>query len=258
MVILGKSFYLEITFTQFLWLLYTKILTMFHRARDIVRWTPLRFKRTSLHIYQGFDFLANPSNQVSLIGVGYWWLEFCILIFSLFGVAEIYETCCDFIKFNTRSLSNWERRLAQSVYGDSINYNRVRIDNLGIIGPRQFNICYVSFYTINSWGTMSNHILIHELMHVRQYQSMGALYIPRALAAQKTAMGYDYGGIPALSAAIRSNQGLKAFNLEQQADIITDYYLIREGYRPQWGNGNRFDLHIYEHFLQEAKSGVQE
>lgn len=262
MVILGKSYYLEITFSNFVWLFYTKIITMFHRIWDIVRWLPLRLKRIGQHIYRGcFHFIQQREqywkidlNELSPLGIAYWWLELSILILSLIGVAEIYETITDFTKFNTRSLSNWEKKLVKSVYGETINYNRVRLDSLGLIGPRQFHLSYVSFYTINTWGSMPNHVLIHEMMHIWQYQKMGAVYIPRALAAQNSAAGYNYGGVAALQHALNQGKGLQAFNLEQQADIIMDYYLIREGYRPQWGNGNRFDLPIYESFLDEVKA----
>ena len=259
MVILGKSYYVEITFANFVWLLYTKILTMFHRILDAFRWIPLRFNRILNHIYKGIKHFARSEEEeiqsdfekLTVTGVTYWWLEFSILGLSLFGVAEIYETITDFIKFNTRSLTNWETKLLKSVYGNSINYKRVRIDNLGIIGPRQFRMCYVSFYTINSWGDMSNYLLVHEMMHVWQYQKMGAVYIPRALAAQNSPMGYNYGGLPALKEAIKNGQGLKAFNLEQQADIITDYYLLREGYNTQWSKADRFDLPIFEKFVNQ-------
>jgi len=226
---------------------------------DAIRWTPLRLQRILKHIYKGIKHFSQTEGEdiqsdfekLTFTGVSYWWLEMSVLILSLFGIAEIYETITDFVKFNTRSLTTWERKLLKSVYGDSINYNRVRIDNMGFIGPRQFRMCYVSFYTINSWGDMSNHLLVHEMMHVWQYQKMGAVYIPRALAAQYSKMGYNYGGLSELEKAIENGQNLKAFNLEQQADIITDYYLLREGYNAQWSKASKFDLPLFEKFVRK-------
>ena len=232
---------------------------MFHRVIDAIRWTPLRMQRIAHHIYKGIKHFSKDEEseiqsdfeKLSSSGVVYWWLEFGVLMISLLGVAEIYETITDFIKFNTRSLTIWERKLLKGIYGNKINYKRVRIDNLALLGPKQFRMCYVSFYTINAWGAMSNHLLIHEMMHVWQYQKMGAVYIPRALAAQNSAMGYNYGGLSALEKAIENGQGFKAFNLEQQADIITDYYLLREGYKAQWSEASRFDLATYEYFIEK-------
>lgn len=259
MVILGKSYYVEVTFANFVWLLYTKIVTMFHRLFDAFRWTPLRLRRISNHIYKGITFFTegkkqNSSSKSAKLTINnsvYWWLELSILVLSLSGIAEIYETITDFVKFNTRSLTTWEKKLLQGIYGKSINYNRVRIDNLALVGPRQFRMCYVSFYTVNSWGDMPNHILVHEMMHIWQYQSMGAVYIPRALSAQNSVMGYNYGGLSALKKAIKNKKYFKDFNLEQQADIVTDYYLLREGYNTQWSKAGRFDLPIFEKYINE-------
>lgn len=258
MIILGKSFYLEITYFHFFRLLYGKLAGMAHRLRDIVRWLPLRCRRIAEHIISGLSAFSLADKGIDLektniARIAYWWAEFLVLTASLFGIAELYETLTDFIKFNTRPLTFWEKKLLHSIYGDSINYERVRIDNLSFVGPRQYRFCYVSFYTVNSWGSMSNHLLIHEMMHVYQYQTMGALYIPRALAAQKSALGYNYGGLPALQKAKDNGQGLSAFNLEQQAEIITDYYLLREGYKTQWSNALRFDLPLYEYFAEELR-----
>lgn len=260
MVILGKSYYLKITFSSFVWLFYTKIITTGYRIADLLRDLPLRVNRLLKHFVDGAKNLSyHISTAYSLrqlfAKVGYWWLESIIHILNILGVAELYETVNDFVKFNSRSLTNWEKRLAKSVFGDSLNYSRIRIDNLALLGPRQYRLSYVSFFTVNTWGDMPNHILIHELVHVWQYQKMGAVYIPRALYAQTTEAGYNYGGLCALKDAIENGKGLNAFNIEQQAEIITDYYRVREGYKAQWSpNANFLDLPTFEHFVEELKA----
>ena len=45
---------------------------------------------------------------------------------------------------------------------------------------------------------MQNSILIHELTHVWQFEKMGSVYIPYALIAQQSKMGYNYGGVSEL------------------------------------------------------------
>ena len=50
---------------------------------------------------------------------------------------------------------------------------------------------------------------------------------------------------------LEKGKKLKDFNLEQQADIVTDYYLITQGYDPQWGCGTKADLAVYEKFIEE-------
>ena len=72
-----------------------------------------------------------------------------------------------------------------------------------------------------------------------------------ALRAQTSIMGYNYGGVTALKAYLKGGKNLQDFNPEQQADIVADYYLIKNGYPPQWGCGSREDLVTYEKFIED-------
>ena len=143
--------------------------------------------------------------------------------------------------------------MAYKIFGNSINYDRVRIDEFALVGPRQNLYCYVSFFMINSWGSMHNSVLLHELVHVWQFQHIGIVYIPRALNAQRTIQGYNYGGVENLKACWHAGKGLKDFNLEQQADIIMDYYRIKNGYAPQWGRATMADLPTYQNYVDQLK-----
>jgi len=169
-----------------------------------------------------------------------------MLFLSIFGIGELYEFTTNLVKTNTRKLTEREFNLAKTVYGNSLKYDRIRIDNKARIGAKTNHIYYVSFYTINAWGSMSDDIFIHELMHIWQYQKMGIRYIPKALFAQHTSMGYNYGGLPAL----QKHNTFKDFNLEQQADIVSDYFRIKMGFRPRWGSATREDLWVYEKYIE--------
>ena len=74
----------------------------------------------------------------------------------------------------------------------------------------------------------------------------------RALAAQRTKEGYNYGGLEKLEQY--KYKGLSAFNLEQQADIIADYFRIKNDMKPEWGNGTKADLPLYEVYVEEVKT----
>jgi len=178
-----------------------------------------------------------------------------VYVLECLGIGEIYETISTFFKYNTRSLTAGEVKLAKTIYGNQINYKRVRIDELAIAGPKQGHFCYVSFYLVNSWGEMRRSTLIHELMHVWQYERYGALYMVQALRAQQTVQGYNYGGLDSLKAYLAAGKKLKDFNPEQQADIITDYFLIKNGKAPQWGCANQEDLPIYEKVIEDLDKG---
>ena len=112
-------------------------------------------------------------------------------------------------------------------------------------------ICYVSFYLINSWGPMRKSTFIHELMHVWQYEKTGAIYMLHALRAQHSTMGYNYGGVETLKRYLANEKDITDFNPEQQADIVTDYFLLKNGQLPQWGNGRQKDLGIYKKFIED-------
>lgn len=181
-----------------------------------------------------------------------WWGTLIIYCFELVGIGEFYQTMAEIIKFNTRPLSTPEIELAQTIFGEGLNYELIRWDKKAYFGPKSKKIAYVSFHTINSWGNLSADIFVHELVHIWQYEKMGAVYMPRALAAQRTKEGYNYGGLEKLEEY--KYKGLSAFNLEQQADIIADYFRIKNDMKPEWGNGTKADLPLYEAYVEEVKS----
>lgn len=171
------------------------------------------------------------------------WLDFL-------GVCDAYQWISTLFAPRLRPLTPEELHQLYPIFGDSVPYARIRIDERAWIGPRQARFCYVSFYTINSWGPMTPPTLVHEVVHVWQYVHLGALYIPRALAAQRTAAGYDYGGLIGLERARR----LADFNYEQMADVIEDAYRLSQGYPPQWLRGRGAEcLPAFYPFLEELQ-----
>ena len=133
----------------------------------------------------------------------------------------------------------------------NLNYELIRWDKKAFFGAKTQKIAYVSFHTINSWGNLRNDTFIHELVHIWQYEQMGAVYIPRALAAQRTKEGYNYGGLEQLKKY--QHIGLAAFNLEQQADIIADYFRIINSQKPEWGKATKADLTAYDIYISEVR-----
>jgi len=179
-----------------------------------------------------------------------WWLDLFFLLSDLLFVFDLYELISNAIDRQTRPLTDREEELLRSIYGDSLPYHLVRIDEYARFGPPQGRFCYVSFHTINSWGPMMDPILVHEAMHIWQYCQVGACYIPRALLAQRTEMGYNYGGLKPLT----NYPSLRYFNYEQQADIVMDAYSIQVGFRTRWCKGaSKADLAIFQPFLEEIQ-----
>ena len=65
--------------------------------------------------------------------------------------------------------------------------------------------------------------MVHELVHVYEFEKIGSVYIYEALRAQRTG-GYDYGGPDRLVADRANGEHFKDYNREQQGQIAQDYY----------------------------------
>ena len=153
------------------------------------------------------------------------WLDRLFQVLDLLFVFDAYEAISNRLTPQLRRLTPREYDELHCIFGDSVPYGRIRIDERAYLGPRSHRFCYVSFHTINSWGPIPPAILVHETMHVWQYVHEGACYIPRALAAQRTVAGYDYGG----RAGLMATRHLSDLNYEQQASVIEDAYRLSRG-----------------------------
>jgi hypothetical protein len=246
--------------------LWTKLTAIRARAQGWWEQLPTRLSRLGQHLWEGVKSLRPQSLRWwrSLGNVSTWkgylsWLGTSLVyVLEAAGAGEIYETISDFVKFNTRPLSSHEKALAQMVFGGSIPYNRVRVDEQAVIGPGFTGRAYVSFHIINSWGGIRNEILIHEMTHVWQYGQMGAIYMPRAIAAMASTEGYEYGGLDALERRKAAGQGLTSFGVEQQAMIVQHYYTAKHenriGRQPVNAADRARTLAAYQHFAREVRA----
>lgn len=217
------------------------------RLQHAIRWWPRRARRLAGHFGTGLAF----RQKCTPVGILRWWLELGCYLLDLLALGEIYETLADLCKWRTRPLTPDEIAVGREVFGESLIWKRVRIDERAWLGPRQYGLCYVSGYTINSWGPMSNPLLVHELMHVWQYHYAGLVYIPRALRAYHSKEGYNYGGTTRLQALRRQQATLDDLNYEQQGDLVADYYRLTKGMPPQWGFAGMDALPVYRYFVRQ-------
>ena len=156
-----------------------------------------------------------------------WFMEFWFYFIDLLGIPEIYEVLSILFKWNTRPLNDEEFRIAKEIFGDVLDYDAISIDDRAFIGPGQFHFAYVGFHTINHFRSMGPALLIHELVHVLQYEREGSVYIPRALKAQRSKEGYSYGGVNRIIQMNIDGVMLGSLNYEQQAEVFKDYYRIK-------------------------------
>ena len=175
-----------------------------------------------------------------------------------------------------RRMTAEERADARVVYGNAIDLAKVRIStesvgNRIIVGitkviqgfPDQVRP-FVTMNLINfdARKNLTRHTLIHELMHIWQGDRLGPVYMAHAIWDQEFGEGYNYGyqehgtvdvvidyqgttesrnegfvtGEGADTVLNAADGDLDAFNLEQQAQIMMDYFVRKELVDPHRGN----------------------
>jgi len=127
---------------------------------------------------------------------------------------------------NERGISSDEEAYLRPIFGDSIDYSKVKIHSGGIkqvasdyLGLRAHvvgNDVYLPEEFFNDDGSLNEdgmRTLGHEMCHVWQFQNGGAGYISEAFAAQWFGDGYD------LSKALNKGTRFVDMNPEQQAMV---------------------------------------
>jgi len=167
--------------------------------------------------------------QVSLLFLTVWAGRAIAKILDICSIPEFMDFLWQIIKSNTRRLTRVEEQEARKVFGDSINYKKVHIDEnslLALLGAKRHKCSgmgITSFRTINfnkkikaAPGNSHMKWLIHELAHVSQMEHVGSRYMIEASYARATeGYGYTLGAKP----------HFRDYNREQQASIAADYYI---------------------------------
>jgi len=133
----------------------------------------------------------------------------------------------------SRSLTAGEIKLAKRIFKDSIDYNKVKIhdkkyiffqpSNSGMTpnGEIYMNGVYNKDYS--KLNGRAKGFLIHELVHVWQYQ-LKILNPVTAAIFENFAHAFDYS--KAYRYTLSPTKDILDYDIEQQAAIIEDYYLI--------------------------------
>lgn len=174
-------------------------------------------------------------------------------VFDVVGGPELLQTLNRAITKHG-PLTADEIAAAGSVLGEaSVRWGDVRIAEGGLLGPvfrLNHHRAFTAWHTINL-PTGGNHVrsnkalIVHELVHVLQYERLGSIYIGQALHAQATT-GYDYGGSGGLEKHRRAGGRYRDFNREQQAQLVQHYFELRS---------KRADVSAYESYIAELRVG---
>lgn len=123
---------------------------------------------------------------------------------------------------NRRTLTGDERALLESLYSESVDYDKVRIKHGGlpmIIYPGLTIGNTITFPKKWVADTKKRQaLLIHEGCHIWQYQNFGLGYIPRALLETLTERN-------AYSVHFDETKTFREYDIEEQCEIIAEYFL---------------------------------
>lgn len=150
-----------------------------------------------------------------------------------------------------RTLSAGEIRMASLLFGDAIDYGRVRIHARRYMpfqpknccmtpnGSMYFHrSCFLPDYTRGDPYVV--HWFLHEMAHVWQHQ-LG--YAVRLRGAVRIGLSYGY--------TLRPEATLADYNMEAQGDLLADYFVLKFMKKPRIMRQPRYadGLPLYEKVL---------
>jgi hypothetical protein len=147
-----------------------------------------------------------------------------------------------------------EIRMASLLFGDAIDFSRVRIHNrryLPLVQPKNCAMTpngsiyfhhsrFLPDYTKGDPHTV--HWFMHEMAHVWQYQ-LG--YPVRLRGAFRVGLSYGY--------TLRQDATLADYNMEAQGDLLADYFVLKSLQKPQAMRERRYAdrLPLYEEVMAD-------
>lgn len=199
-----------------------KINSCFAIIGFLLKTYPIRIYRLFLH-FMPIKYKLGGEIKGALL-VFEWLISLLLYIGDLFVLPEIISILYVLFSKNIRGLSPKENKIKEMLFKNNLRIPILLNDKAHFL-TNQGKIAFVSFYIINSTG-MSDKTFAHELIHIYQFSRYGSPYIIRALLAQRTRSGYNYGGTSSLLNLYESNLSQGYLNYEQQGDVLADYYIL--------------------------------
>lgn len=185
-----------------------------------------RLRRFLKHL---FPFKYTIGREISAgVLIIEWFISMAFLITDLLLFPDILSILYVLFNREVRGLSPKEEEIKKLLFGTNLEMP-ILFNNNARLFTNNGSIAFVSFYVIHGCQ-ISDKTFAHELIHSYQFAKFGSPYIIRALIAQRTVSGYNYGGIKGLQDIFVNQKPISVLNYEQQGDVLADYYelLINE------------------------------
>ncbi|MDF1698912.1 MAG: hypothetical protein P1U56_23865 [Saprospiraceae bacterium] len=215
--------------------------------RFLIHTYPFRAFRLVVHFFQWIPFFKKfhlPSK-----GIVEWFGDLLFYLLDVLIVPDLLEIIYVWIQPKVRRIHDSEIPYVEKYFNKQVNFRYIKMCNSMPQRIARLADAFVSFNIIHFNSEISSPVLVHELVHVWQYQKFGSVYIFRALKAQKSMVGYDYGGLEALYHRMLDNFVFTEFNFEQQGEIFEDYCRLQESnetVNPLW-------LASFEYFIEQVR-----
>lgn len=186
----------------------------------------IRFSRFILHFLQWIP--AVKKSHLPSKGVVEWSIDLIFYCFDLLLFPDILELIFTWVQPKIRLLNRDEKLYITKYFKNQVWVQNIRMNSRIPKWIENLAVAFVTFNTIHFSEKLTVPIFIHEVVHIWQYQKFGSVYIYRALKAQNSNEGYNYGGLENLYSKMLDNYIFTDFNFEQQGEIFEDYCRLKE------------------------------
>lgn len=159
-----------------------------------------------------------------------------------------------------RSLYEWERAVIRDIFHTGVDASRIRVVETQVLNAPTTLGNQIRVSPGWSFENSNRPVLVHEVLHVWQYQNLGTRYITDSVF--HNASGHIATGnrnVAYMNYRLSNTSSFSEFSAEEQATIVGDYYELTRIYHnhatpPAWVTLRRPDLPIYERLIATVRS----
>jgi hypothetical protein len=161
-----------------------------------------------------------------------------------------------------RALFQWEYDVIRDIFQSGVDASRIRVVEARILNAPTTLGNQIRVPPGWTFDNDNKPVLVHETMHVWQYQTLGTSYITDSVyhnASGQIATGNR--NVAYMNYRLTPNASITGFSAEEMATIVGDYYELTRIYQndsnpPAWVTLRRPDLPIYERLIGQVRAAT--